>query len=749
VLLATIPFTSWVFGQAKDRQIRPGHSTSSELTKNPDSVNGTTSKGKEALLERLARDYLDSSSTKERKALITFCEGNRDRSLTGLAYFLIGFTDFQHRRFESAEEFLRKATSYATPIDDYSRFYWAEALSSLQRFEEAHGALAGYLDKFGQSPLKKSALSTFWEACLALNNPQEIIASVRSRQTDPEDPQSIYYLARAQELSGNNSEAIGNYQLLYYRFPLYAKNPTIPERLSNLLRENPELKVEIPHNWRTSRIETLVQKRQFRDVLQDLDFLAQANPTFATSPQFALWLGISQYGTGKYREALETLSRIASSDPEQTSQAGFYIAESYRKLENYPLFKQSVENLIEKFPKSSWSEKGLFSIGNYNLVKRNLDESTNCYQRIVELFPTGPHVADSHWRVSWNFYRLRDYKRAYDMFVEYMVRFPDGDGRLAAAYWAARCKQALGELAQALKIYQTLYQKFPQGYYGRLAQKQVALLQTTNNGNLANDPGITQIAGVLDNARTTKPVEVSRLLTTSWRTWPRVKALGLIQLFNEAAQELSHSKVAGEPAVVYFQTAQLYYQGKNFLPAVSAMRKVFPNYLDMPIDSLPQSVWKVFFPTNFAETIFREAQRQGVDPYLMLALIRQESGFDPLAISVANAHGLMQLLPSTARTVARGMKMRPPSTARLHDPIVNIRLGTKYFSDLVRQFDDQTDRALASYNAGEDRVEAWASEGDFADSAEFVETIPFSETRNYVKTIDRNYWFYKTIYKDR
>src|SRR5262249_31401757 len=147
---------------------------------------------------------------------------------------------------------------------------------------------------------------------------------------------------------------------LYYKFPLYAKNPTIPERVSGLLRENSELKVEIPHNWRTSRIETLVQKRQFRDVLRDLDLLAQAESSSATGLQFALWLGISQYGTVKYLEALETLAKITSSDTEQTSQAGFYIAESYRKLENYPLFKQSVENLIEKFPKSSWSERGLF-----------------------------------------------------------------------------------------------------------------------------------------------------------------------------------------------------------------------------------------------------------------------------------------------------------------------------------------------------------------------------------------------------
>jgi peptidoglycan lytic transglycosylase len=379
-----------------------------------------------------------------------------------------------------------------------------------------------------------------------------------------------------------------------------------------------------------------------------------------------------------------------------------------------------------------------------------MEESTNFYQKIVDLFPDGLHAADSHWRVSWRFYRLKSYERAGAMFVDHLARFPHSDNRMAASYWAARCKEALGQPGEAFRIYQALYKRSAQSYYGRLSQEQMASLKGTAGTGQTDSPELEQILRALTkNEKTAVPAELSQLDKMSWETWPRVKALALIQLFDKAAQELLRPQVYGESLTVHFQAAQLYYRGKNFLPAISNLRRVFPNYLETPLECLPKSIWEVFFPVNFASILFKEAERQEVDPYLLLALIRQESGFDPQALSIANAHGLMQLLPSTARLVARGMRMHPPSVARLHDPEVNIPLGTKYFSDLLRRFDGQSDKALAGYNAGEDRVEVWTSEGGYADNAEFVETIPFSQTRNYVKTIDRDYWFYKRLYGDR
>jgi soluble lytic murein transglycosylase len=228
--------------------------------------------------------------------------------------------------------------------------------------------------------------------------------------------------------------------------------------------------------------------------------------------------------------------------------------------------------------------------------------------------------------------------------------------------------------------------------------------------------------------------------------WPRAKALAQIQLFDLAAQELQYRPAYGSSRALDFQIAQLLVKAKNFYQSTVVLRRVFPDYLDLPFNALPREIWELFYPVNYESIIEREAAKYQIDPFLIMSLIRQESAFNPKAVSPANAHGLMQLLPSTARRLARGMKLPRPSTARLHDPEVNIQLGMRYFSDLLKQFGGQTEKVLASYNAGEHRVESWMSEGTYADSAEFVDTIPFSETRNYVKIINRNYFFYKALY---
>src|SRR5207249_53871 len=130
-------------------------------------------------------------------------------------------------------------------------------------------------------------------------------------------------------------------------------------------------------------------------------------------------------------------------------------------------------------------------------------------------------------------------------------------------------------------------------------------------------------------------IDLSQLQNVSWEAWPRVKAFTLIQLFDLAAKELSRSQVYGDSPAIYFQIAQLFYRGKNFMPGIASLGRVFPNHLEVPFDSVPKQVWEMFYPANFTSVVFRECKRQEVDPYWLLALIRQESAFNPQALSTA------------------------------------------------------------------------------------------------------------------
>jgi peptidoglycan lytic transglycosylase len=156
---------------------------------------------------------------------------------------------------------------------------------------------------------------------------------------------------------------------------------------------------------------------------------------------------------------------------------------------------------------------------------------------------------------------------------------------------------------------------------------------------------------------------------------------------------------------------------------------------------------QIISPLTYWDTIQRNAKLRGLDPYLVAALIAQESTFDPDAHSSANAWGLMQIVPATGRRLARGLGIRRFNTSILTRPDINIRMGTLYFSDLVKQFGG-THYALASYNAGESRVVRWKMERPGLDEDEFIDDIPFPETQNYVKRILGTAEDYRRLYRD-
>jgi len=154
----------------------------------------------------------------------------------------------------------------------------------------------------------------------------------------------------------------------------------------------------------------------------------------------------------------------------------------------------------------------------------------------------------------------------------------------------------------------------------------------------------------------------------------------------------------------------------------------------------------LLFPRPYWDGLKSYSESNKLDPYLVASLIRQESEFSPVAISRANAMGLMQLLPTVGKGMAREERLHNFSTDKLLQPDINMQLGTRYFRHMVEHFNGQVEYALAAYNAGENRVEEWRNDGKFNEMAEFVESIPFTETREYVQAIMRNAVLYKSLY---
>jgi soluble lytic murein transglycosylase len=219
-------------------------------------------------------------------------------------------------------------------------------------------------------------------------------------------------------------------------------------------------------------------------------------------------------------------------------------------------------------------------------------------------------------------------------------------------------------------------------------------------------------------------------------------------LANAGLNEYIAQEIAADPDSESWSAlaeAQIYASYGETFRAMRSLKRALPYSASAPIKSIPLAYWRILFPKPYWDTIQAESAKHNLDPYLVASLIRQESEFNPGVISYANAWGLMQLLPSVGKQMAREEGMTRFQTFQLLDPETNIRLGTRYLKQMLDRFGGVQEYALAAYNAGDSRVVDWQAAGPYEGMDEFVESIPFTQTREYVEAILRNEETYRSI----
>ena len=157
---------------------------------------------------------------------------------------------------------------------------------------------------------------------------------------------------------------------------------------------------------------------------------------------------------------------------------------------------------------------------------------------------------------------------------------------------------------------------------------------------------------------------------------------------------------------------------------------------------------KMLYPLEYSEYVYKYSNENDLDTLLSFAIIKAESNFDEKAVSTSQAMGLMQLLEKTAEEIAvEDMDMQNFKKDDLYNPETNIKIGLKYFSKLLKEYNYNHNLALAAYNAGTGNVKKWIEQGIIKNDGTDIENIPFKETNNYVRKINRNYKIYKELYK--
>jgi soluble lytic murein transglycosylase len=684
-----------------------------------------------AELKPMARQLLENRSPAAYAGVEAYARKHARDDAGVLANLALGYAHILDHEPAKAVAPLKLAQTRAGDLADYTTYFLGSSYQATGETELALSTLRDFTTKYADSIFARDAALPYGNALLASGDPAQA-AALLEKYRRPYRSDLELALGRALLRSGDSARGTDVLRHIYFSTPLAAE----AEDAGKLLGSTGGLGAN--YALQKTRAEQFEQARRYRDAAAEFRSLLQlASPEDRTSVEVALAGAL--HHSGDDRQARQMLEAMSLPAGDQNGQRLFYLAEMARSANDDDRFINLLAQVRQTAPASTWLEQALLTAGNMFLLRNDYDRSIDFYREIVERFPQGKLAPYAHWKVAWLNLRQGRADVARKGFEDQIVMFPGSQQVPAAVYWRARLAEEEQNPPKARVYYQKLSQRFRNYYYAELARQRLNDLKLGARNDF--DPVLEKIPPIqLTSAYDSVQPPADDL---------RAQKAQLLQnggLTEFAIRELKMAVEEGGVSWATAEMARLYRDNGQYYRALQLLKRAVPLYFAMDVDALPRPYWENLFPRPWWTDLKKYSSSNGLDPFLVASLIRQESEFNPDAISHANAFGLMQVLPSTGKKVARSMKVRGFSSQQLLVPDFNLQMGTRYFRELVDHFNGHVEYALAAYNAGTDRVEAWLANGKYRDAQEFVESIPFTETREYVQSVLRNATVYKRLY---
>ena len=630
-----------------------------------------------------------------------------------------GYRAVQDGRFAQAERVLEQALAADPLLADYSLYYLAQAQLETGQPVRAQRTWLRLLEEHPTSPWQAPARLALARLAQAEKNWAEAARQADRARRVETAPESVRHAAtlvaaQAREHIGQTHTAYELYQQLRRTAALSSVGHTAKTHAVRLGQASERLRPTDPAGY--------IEEMQLLALEADRPALA------ALSQQFEQQFSLSQLSAEELRatakiyqaqdrveDAAAALQTLAERSP-HSARALYAWARLLWNTDQDERALVLFERLAEQFPRHKLAAEALYAIGRIHQTHKDDARSSRIYQGLAERFPATTVARDGRWRQGWMAYQRGEFGQAERGFASLVRLAPNSPEARSALYWQARSLDKQAEHDRAGALYRRLIQDETEGYYALWAEKRLG--QAPRPLALGAQP-------------TPKRPALSARLAAYYRRSQALSQLGLIDFARRELDRL-HQAAPNSPAWRQFFLAE-YHRLEDHHRALRLARGLAVGKRR-----------RYDFPLAYWDVLQTHAQTQGLDPYLVLALIRQESLFDPQAVSRARAYGLMQLLPSTATKLLQPL---PDAELRLTDPDRNIALGTRYLRQLLSRYEDNLILGLAGYNAGPDAVEKWRSRFPHAEADEFVEHISYRETRNYVKKVLRNYRTYRRLYE--
>lgn len=597
----------------------------------------------------------------------------------GKEAFEKGKKDLDAGRYSDAVPQLLMAQKEFPLLEDYAMFYLVDAYHNLGEHEKSQETVRALIDRYPSSPLRKKARMAEIREEKEISNEGQLRLYEAYVRDFPEDDEAYYIYGKLLIQHEQKEKASTVFRRLYIRAGY----------LSAAARS--ELSAdEITTADIIERASNLIKQYDFEDAEHDLK-RALATGRDKNRHEILKNLAYALFKQKKYRESAELYGELNDL---------FYKARSLYRAGDKKGFEATLTALTDNHDKKAGYL--LITVAADKRREKDFEQALRIYQEVIKNYPSD--AEDALWGIGWTQYLSGDFKKSEETFSRLYSQYSDAK----YLYWQARSMEAQNQDASSL------YTK----------------LIATDNNNFYT---------VLAYARSSRMLPRLSSLSLAEETTPgrarsneRIETLISLDMRAEAVAELViSSRNASSLSDLIYSAARLQDLGE-FKRSISMTTK-------LPYSEKLHRFW---YPLAFWSTVEQASKRNNIDPMIILSVMREESRFDQAIKSPAGAYGLMQLMPQTAYRLDRSLKLGIRRPAQLTNPNNNVQLGSFYLKSLLDEF-HSLPHMIAAYNAGELAVRSWQQRFDYRSIDEFIEDIPYSETRNYVKKVLTSYFQYK------
>ncbi len=638
-------------------------------------------------------------------------------------------------------QFLRGAQRDFPVLDDYIRLWIGEATLNLGDNQQAAMMFESIPVAVPDSNVLARAAYRAGEAWYQASSCREandwLAKAIALSDKEPNTPQAFLRRGACQLRENNILDGRETIKQLWVRFP-YSPEAREAETLltSNLGGEH----------WspqpaeRFSRAQAFLAQAYHAEAIEEIKRFLTTEPQSPRRADAKLKLGIAQLRLKQYDQAKETFRVLAKEGVSESHEATVWLARVYLRQGQ----GDKLLDLARAAPSSGLTseQKGQIALfaGIWQEDQKQFDDAIARYRHVAKTGEPSAQREEGLWRVGWVYYRTGRYREAIDT-LRTLVEQHDGDFEPQALYWMARAAEQ-SQQSQAPDLYRQLCQRYVYTYYCQLARERSTIPSSEETASETAPATGNESANRAVSSSSVNRSEIEQ--HNAYRRAVELKALGLDL---DAAREVAvlTERYSHDPEVLIVLSSLLNEVGA-YHHALRLARARFRDKLERTGGNVSPLLWPVAYPTGLLPTIKLQGAK-GVDPYLIAAIIREESQYDLKAVSRVGAIGLMQVMPATANNVAQRVGLPAVVREDLFDQETNIRIGVRYVEQLLEQFSGNMVYTIAAYNAGPIVVGDWVAQHRTQGQDEFVELIPYQETRQYVKRVVRSYKEYVRLGK--